>query len=160
MFRFSNSRFKTPTTSSFRQTRALSDYRHIPRSTPKELVFFLSTMRQVQILDVRPRSEYNKIRVSGSLSFPVEPAFEQRATNLDKEVPVYVYCDKTSHPEPDPGAPATESLRAAAILKKMGFEEVFVVDGSVDELRKAGFFYHEPGDSKKRIDPVDPKISY
>jgi rhodanese-related sulfurtransferase len=101
---------------------------------------------------VRPKFEYDKLSVVGALSFPMA-TFEQRAPKLDKETEFYVHCDKvgcdlvllsylqTSHEEPEGTAVPTDSLRAAEMLVKLGFKDVSVIEGTAEDLKKAGFFY-------------------
>jgi len=127
----------------FNQKRWMSSYQHIKRVTPREVVFSISKGNAIQILDVRVPEEYSKMRVSGALSFPIS-TLEKRAENLDKEADTYVHCDKDSHIEPEANVEPTDSLKAAQSLKNLGFKSVFVVDGTVNDLIKAGFYYYGP----------------
>jgi len=127
------------------QTFGLSrniSYKDIPRISARTLVFQISKGIAPQILDVRSNEEYKKMRVSGALSYPVS-TIEQRAVKLDKEKSTFVHCDKSSHVEPEGNEVPSDSLKAALILVNvLGFKDVSVIDGSVNELKSAGFFYH------------------
>jgi len=117
-------------------------FKDIPRISPRALVFQISKGLAPQILDVRPNEEYKKMRVSGALSYPVA-TIEQRAVKLNKEKSTFVHCDKTSHVEPEGNEIPSDSLKAALILVNiLEFKDVSVIDGSVNELKSAGFFYH------------------
>lgn len=83
-------------------------------------------MRQVldsesdpQIIDVRTVKEFKEGHIRNSQNICVsDDNFEERASALDKNKPVYVYCRS-----------GKRSAKAAEILKEMGFKEVYDLDG-------------------------------
>jgi len=82
---------------------------------------FRTLMRTGQVIDVRDREEFNANRIMGARSFPLGE-FKNLASSLRKDKPVLVYGRRRQ----DAGRPAT-------ILKKMGFEEIYILKGGYDD---------------------------
>lgn len=89
-------------------------------------IISVQEMRQVldsesdpQIIDVRTVKEFKEGHIRNSQNICVsDDNFEERASALDKNKPVYVYCRS-----------GKRSAKAAEILKEMGFKEVYDLDG-------------------------------
>ena len=83
-------------------------------------------------LDVRPASDWERLRVSGSLSVPADE-FEDRyfdvVAQFGTEVPLFVY---------GAGPDSHVVRRVVAQLRELGHEEIGFVTGGVDELIAAG----------------------
>lgn len=85
--------------------------------TPDE---FKENMRKVQIVDVREQPEFVAGHILGARNIPYT-TFKQRYKELRKDQAVYLYDQK-----------AALSGRAAALLKKQGYTDVFVLKGGYD----------------------------
>lgn len=85
--------------------------------TPEE---FRKDMRKVQIIDVREKPEFVAGHVLGARNIPFSQ-FKERSSEIRKDQPVYLYDQRVSF-----------SGRAAAILKKAGHENIFVLKGGYD----------------------------
>ncbi|WP_026450397.1 rhodanese-like domain-containing protein [Aequorivita capsosiphonis] len=73
----------------------------------------------VQLLDVRTSKEYKEGHVAQALNIDVlEDDFSEKAKSLDKDQPVYLYCRS-----------GNRSKKASAILKDMGFKEIYDMEG-------------------------------
>lgn len=85
--------------------------------TPEE---FKENMRRVQIVDVREQPEFVAGHILGARNIPYT-TFKQRYMELRKDQPIYLYDQKTAL-----------SGRAAALLKKQGYTDIFVLKGGYD----------------------------
>ena len=75
------------------------------------------------ILDVRTPEEFAEGHIPGAVLMNIKDQdFEQRVNDLDKSRPVLVYC-----------AAGARSEKAAAILKRSGFEEVYHLQDGLQE---------------------------
>ena len=78
--------------------------------------------KNAQILDVRTAKEVAEGKIEGSLNIDYfSPTFLEKASKLDKNKPVLVYC-----------AAGGRSLSAAKDLKKAGFKKVYDLQGGFD----------------------------
>ncbi|WP_161878853.1 rhodanese-like domain-containing protein [Alkalibacterium sp. MB6] len=82
---------------------------------------FRQNMRRAQIVDVRGKDDYNVGHILGARNIPYMQ-LKQRMGELRNDLPVYLYEDKK-----------TLSYRAALILKKNGFEQLYVLKGGYSE---------------------------
>jgi rhodanese-related sulfurtransferase len=75
------------------------------------------------ILDVRTPEEFAEGHIEGAtlINFQ-DDNFQEQTDKLDKNIPVYVYC-----------ASGVRSDKAASILNKQGFKEVYVLEGGLKE---------------------------
>jgi len=85
-------------------------------------------MNQVQLIDVRTPEEYESGHLTNSenLNF-FDETFEKELDKLDKDVPVCVYCKSGGR-----------STKAAEILKKKGFKDIYNLDGGIMGWKKEG----------------------
>lgn len=90
-------------------------YRRKKSATALEAEEFQKNIRKAQLIDVRNRDEYNAGHILGARNIPVFE-FKQRYMELRKDTPIYLYEDGTY------GA-----YRAAIILKKKGYENLYVL---------------------------------
>ncbi|MCH4823863.1 rhodanese-like domain-containing protein [Gramella lutea] len=76
---------------------------------------------EVQLIDVRTPGEFNQgaIEDAQNLDFFDQKTFLAGLEKLDKNKPVYVYCKVGGR-----------SSKAARIMKKMGFEKIFDLEGA------------------------------
>lgn len=81
---------------------------------------FRKDMRKVQIVDVRERPEFEAGHILGARNIAFT-AFKERYRELRKDQPVYLYDQGTSL-----------SGRAAALLKKNGYTDLYILKGGYD----------------------------
>lgn len=75
----------------------------------------------LQLIDVRTAEEYSVSHLKNAQNICVtDDDFRDKAANLDRTKPVYVYCKS-----------GNRSGRAAKILKEMGFEKVYDLQGGI-----------------------------
>lgn len=93
----------------------------INRVTPQEMRAALLQDSNIQLLDVRTPTEYEASHLKTAQNICVTDSdFMERAEELDKEKPVYVYCKKGGR-----------SARASKILKELGFKKIYDLNGGI-----------------------------
>lgn len=73
--------------------------------------------RKAQLIDVREPQEYDSGHILGARNIPLTQ-LKQRLVEIRKDKPVYLYCQKSSR-----------SGRAAQILHKQGYKEIYQLKG-------------------------------
>lgn len=73
--------------------------------------------RKAQLIDVREPQEFDAGHILGARNIPVTQ-LKQRLIEVRKDKPVYLYCQKSSR-----------SARAAGILRKKGYEDIYQLKG-------------------------------
>jgi NADPH-dependent 2,4-dienoyl-CoA reductase/sulfur reductase-like enzyme/rhodanese-related sulfurtransferase len=97
---------------------ALENARYqLPMVTPEELESWKADNEQLQIIDVRSTSAYEKKHVDGAISIPM-PSLRKGVENLDRNVRTVTYCNK-----------GVTSNTAQNLLLNIGFKEVFALSG-------------------------------
>ena len=102
--------------------------------TPRVEIISVQEMKEVlkaesvQLIDVRTRNEYasNHIKNAKNIVYQGEDWEEQIAT-LDKEKPVYVYCQKGGR-----------SAKCASLLEEAGFQKVYDLEGGISQWMAQG----------------------
>lgn len=85
------------------------------------------TAANIQLVDVRTPEEYAEKRINGASNINVNDAgFEKKLSALDKEKPLYVYC-----------LAGSRSSKAAETASKMGFKEVYNLEGGINAWSNA-----------------------
>jgi rhodanese-related sulfurtransferase len=93
-----------------------------------DLVVFIAHMEGGQILDVRTPDEWNEGIIEGATMANFYGSdFEAQLLKLDKEKPIAVYCKVGGR-----------SGKAMAQMQKLGFKEVYNLDGGMDAWKGAG----------------------
>ena len=88
----------------------------------------MSTLKDVQLVDVRTPEEYREGHIKNSLNINVQgSSFEAEVAKLDKKKPVMVYCRSGGR-----------SASAQRMLIDMGFAEVINLDGGIRGWQSAG----------------------
>jgi rhodanese-related sulfurtransferase len=88
----------------------------------------MSSLKDVQLLDVRTPEEYSEGHIKNSLNINVQgSSFEAEVAKLDKKRPVMVYCRSGGR-----------SASAQRMLIDMGFAEVINLDGGIRGWQSAG----------------------
>ena len=82
----------------------------------------------VQILDVRTQEEYNGGHIKNAFlaDWNDQEKFNQRIAKLDKNKPVYTYCRS-----------GRRSSAATSYLQKLGFKQVYNLDGGIEAWKAA-----------------------
>lgn len=87
--------------------------------TPEEAKNRLDTEKEIILLDVRTKEEYEAGHIKDSILIPVDNLEVEAEKNLrDKEAPIFVYCRS-----------GNRSLAAANILIKLGYKSVYNLGG-------------------------------
>ncbi|MEP2936987.1 MAG: rhodanese-like domain-containing protein [Gilvibacter sp.] len=82
----------------------------------------------IQLLDVRTTDEYIESHLENAHNICVtDNDFKEKAENLNRDEPVYVYCKKGGR-----------SAKAAKILQEMGFTKIYDMTGGILLWEEAG----------------------
>ena len=97
--------------------------------TPQEVYDGVyGTDANVQLLDVRTLEEFGASHLKNAQNICVSnDDFQEKVKALDKNKPVYVYCQKGGR-----------SAMAAKILVDMGFTEVYDLQGGIENWEEKG----------------------
>lgn len=83
---------------------------------------------KVAVLDVRTADEFKEGHVDGAANIDIlEPGFADKLAKLDKSKPLLVHCQAGGR-----------STRALPTLEKLGFQQVYHLDGGMNDWVKAG----------------------
>lgn len=80
------------------------------------------------LIDVRTKREYRKERIHGSILAEKREELLVIADTLDKEQPVFVYCDE-----------GDRSFSACIILTDLGFKNVYNLERGLIDWKKQGY---------------------
>ncbi len=99
-------------------------YRHRENITLDEMFEILKTNDNVTLVDVRSMQEYNEGHLLGSINIPVYD-MEAKAKQMlpYKEDIVIVYCSA-----------GVRSKKALQILKRLGYKNIYHIEGGVQNL--------------------------
>jgi rhodanese-related sulfurtransferase len=95
-------------------TKVIFKPRYLQTLTEEE---FKENLRKVQLIDVREPQEYEAGHILGARNIPLSQ-LKMRLIELRKDKPVYLYC-----------ASGNRSMRAAALLKRNGYETLCHLQG-------------------------------
>ena len=98
-------------------------YRHKENITIKEMLEILKTNSNTVLLDVRSSQEYIEGHIRGSINIPVYDIEKQAKNKLNKDSIIIVYCSA-----------GIRSKRAIQILEKLGYENLYNVEGGIENL--------------------------
>jgi rhodanese-related sulfurtransferase len=95
--------------------------------SPVEFKAALENEKEAQLIDVRTPAEYNRGHLPGAKNLNLfDDDFKQQLEKLDKEKPVYVYCQVGGR-----------SAECADMLKSMGFKNITDMDGGFGKWVKS-----------------------
>jgi rhodanese-related sulfurtransferase len=95
---------------------------NIEMITPEQVYDAVYNDSSLQLVDVRSEDEYSVSHLKDAQNICVtNDDFEEKVAGLDKNKPVYVYCQKGGR-----------SARAAEILKELGFTKVYDLQGGIE----------------------------
>ena len=98
----------------------LTGIRLIPASQAKRLI---KSGEITQIVDIRTKTEYDLGHYPDSIHIPVNKINKNTVQKLDKGKPTLVYCNT-----------GQRARYAANKLDKLGFREVYYIDGTYDTI--------------------------
>jgi rhodanese-related sulfurtransferase len=106
-------------------TLAAQSFEQVDAQTFKSLV----ETREGVLLDVRTPEEFNQGHIAGAelIDF-YERSFQSKIAKLDKDATYYVYCRS-----------GNRSGQTIALMKSMGFTDVYGLEGGINVWRGAGF---------------------
>lgn len=82
---------------------------------------FRENIRKAQVIDVREKADFDAGHILGARNIPYSQ-LKQRAGELRNDQPIYLYDEKKA-----------VSYRAALLLKKHGYEDLYILKGGYDE---------------------------
>lgn len=95
--------------------------------TPEEMQSFLE-VDNVQLIDVRTQEEYNKGHIQGAQNINFfSPTFFDDINKLDKEKPVYLYCNS-----------GKRSAKCAEKMIEIGFTKIYDLEGGFSKWKHEG----------------------
>ncbi len=95
--------------------------------TPEEMQSFLEA-DNVQLIDVRTQDEYNKGHIKGAQNINFfSPTFFDDISKLDKEKPVYLYCNS-----------GKRSAKCAEKMIEIGFVKIYDLEGGFSKWKHEG----------------------
>lgn len=79
---------------------------------------FQESMRNVQVIDVREKEDFNRGHILGARSIPytISKAHKEYLTAIRKDKPIYLYDNKTAM-----------AIYMAKLLKKEGFTDIYIL---------------------------------
>ena len=96
--------------------------------SPQEVYDAVYNSDEVQLVDVRTQEEFAESHIGKALNVCItDDDFKEKAAQLNKEKPVYVYCKGGGR-----------SAHAAIILKEMGFKEIYDMQGGLINWESQG----------------------
>ncbi|MEZ0486796.1 rhodanese-like domain-containing protein [Fibrella aquatica] len=100
----------------------------VKNSTVSEFKAAVASKAPRQLIDVRTDAEVKTGVIANARQIDFSgPHFQHQLDQLDKNVPVYVYC-----------AVGGRSARAAQVLASKGFKEVYNLSGGIQQWVQAG----------------------
>lgn len=82
---------------------------------------FKENIRRAQVIDVREKDTFDAGHILGARNIPYLQ-MKQRAGELRSDQPIYLYDEKKA-----------VSYRAALLLKKNGYEDIYILKGGYDD---------------------------
>lgn len=98
-------------------------YRHKENISLNEMAEILKTNNNAILLDVRSEQEYSEGHISGSINIPVYDLEKVAKRRLNVESIIIVYCSA-----------GVRSKRAIQILKKLGYKNLYNIEGGIENL--------------------------
>ncbi len=88
----------------------------------------INAVGDVQLIDVRTPEEVAEGTIAGAVNFDFRAeGFEEKLKVLDKDKAVYVFCRSGGR-----------SANAAAIMKELGFSEIYDLEGGITAWKEDG----------------------
>lgn len=105
------------------------------KAQPNEITYLGPDKFQIQhqsednavLIDLSSKIKYNTEHIPGAIGIHKSLKLENFADTIDREIPVYLYCDRESR-----------SLAVAEYLQYRGFREVIILRGGIRKWKAAG----------------------
>jgi rhodanese-related sulfurtransferase len=102
--------------------------------TPQEFQEQLLATPDAVLIDVRKPEEVAEGIIGDAINIDfTDPTFQTKIDSLDKAKPYFVYCKS-----------GKRSAGAAAVMEKLGFEKIYILDGGYTRWVDSGFESREP----------------
>ena len=89
--------------------------------SPQQVYDAIYKDRSIQLIDVRTPEEFKGNHLKGAQNICITSAdFKEKVKILDKNKPVYVYCNRGG-----------QSAQAAIALKELGFTKIYDMEGGI-----------------------------
>lgn len=99
-----------------------------PKKAKALIESYVKAKEKLTIIDVRTREEYNKGHLSKSKLIDFfDDGFEKKISALDKKSPYLIHCQSGGR-----------SMKAFKLMKTLGFEKVFHLDGGILAWKSSG----------------------
>lgn len=83
----------------------------------------------IQLIDVRTPSEFNKGHITNATNIDFfDKNFKQKLSKLNNQKAIYIYC-----------ASGNRSGKTTRILKELGFNKIYDLDGGIKKWKKEGY---------------------
>lgn len=108
--------------------------------TGEELHRLTQAQRFVPVVDIRPREEFKKGHISGSLNIPLDELEARAMHEAPRSVPVVIYCGYYAACETklkSQGIPSYCSL-GHMVLAKQGFSRIRMLKENLEQIEQAG----------------------
>ncbi|MEP9411927.1 MAG: rhodanese-like domain-containing protein [Candidatus Brocadia sp.] len=110
-------------------TKTQTEVKNISARQARELI---DSNRDVFILDVRTKEEYDEAHIKGANLIPIQD-LEANLNKIPKDKKVIVHC-----------ARGKRSARACDILKDKGLKELYNVEGGINQWKAEGYPVEKP----------------
>ncbi len=109
----------------------------------------LSAEKDVIVLDVRTPQEYSTGHIEGAVNINIaDDAFEEKISQLDKGKSYLLHCAA--------GLPIGRSRRAETLMTKLGFKQLYHLDGGFIAWQQSGNPFQSKEDEAKDHPPMAP----
>lgn len=99
--------------------------------SPQEFETKLTSLKNVQLIDVRTPEEYQSGHLINAVNINfMDEDFKENISRLDKKNPTFVHCAA--------GAEGARSNKTAKLLKELGFVEIYELEGGIINWINAG----------------------
>jgi rhodanese-related sulfurtransferase len=88
----------------------------------------LMNKKNCQIIDVRSKEEFEKGHISRSKHYSMEQLKTDSSLQKNKSGPIVIVCNS-----------GISSKKAGALLKSQGFEQIYSIEGGINQWRKENF---------------------
>jgi rhodanese-related sulfurtransferase len=110
------------------ETEVTTEQEVITVLNTEEFAKRIGAVGDIQLIDVRTPPEVAEGTIPGAINFDFRAdGFEQKVIVLDKTKPVYVFCRSGGR-----------SADASAIMKELGFTEIYDLAGGMIDWKEAG----------------------
>jgi hypothetical protein len=108
--------------------------------TGKELHRMTQTQHFVPVIDIRPRANFNKSHIAGSLNIPLDELEARAEHEVPKDVSAVMYCDYYAACERKLKAQGVSSYCSLGrlVLEKHGFSRIKILKENLGQIERAG----------------------